>query len=226
MRPWVKVDAAETPGGAIVLWQRGDEFRIHIDGQDLMGSQMHGSEDALGAMGCDGLRPDARVLVGGLGMGFTLAAALGAVGPAATVVVAEANPVVVRWNEAHLGGLAGHPLRDPRVSLRVREVQAVWRDGPWDAILLDVDNGPDALSRPDNAGLYDATGLWMARSSLRKGGRLVVWSVSDDRAFTRRLRAAGFDVQQARVPAWPGSKRTHLLWIATVAAASRPAAGR
>jgi len=215
MRRWEQVARAPSAGGDLVLWRGGDEFKIRVGTIDLMGSREHGSEDELGRLGCEGLRPDARVLVGGLGLGFTLAAALATLGPRASVHVAEANAVIVDWNRAHLGHLAGDPLADPRVTLGIGDVGAAIRAARWDAILLDVDNGPEALSLPENAALYDATGLAIARAYLRPGGRLGVWSVRDDAAFTRRVRGAGFEVAQHRVSAWPGSGRKHVLWLAT-----------
>ncbi len=215
MQRWEQLAAVPSPGGSLALWRRGDEFRIRIGGLDLMGSREHGSEDELGRLGCAGLPPTARVLVGGLGLGFTLGSALANLGPGAAVEVAEANPVVLEWNRTLLGHLAGQPLADPRVTVFVGDVARRIRGARWDAILLDVDNGPEALSSPDNAGLYDATGLWTAAAALRPGGRLGVWSVRDDAAFTRRLHAAGFAATVSRVSAWPGSGRKHWLWMAS-----------
>jgi spermidine synthase len=215
MQRWERLAVAQSPGGELALWRRGAEFRIRVGAIDLMGSREHGSEDALGERGCAGLVSGARVLIGGLGMGFTLAAALRALPAGGTLEIAEASPVVVAWNREWLGDLAGRPLDDPRVELFEGDVARRIRGARWDAILLDVDNGPEALSSPENAGLYDETGLILAHAALRPGGRLGVWSVRDDARFTKRLRAVGFEPTVRRVAAWPGSGRQHWLWMAT-----------
>jgi spermidine synthase len=176
---------------------------IHADGKSLMSSRMHGSEQALATLGCRGLagRPEPRVLIGGLGMGFTLRAALDLLPSGASVVVAELVPAVAEWNRGPLGPLAGHPLRDPRVRLELCDVGAVLRASPgaFDAVLLDVDNGPSPLAASDNASLYDDHGIAAARAALRPGGTLAVWSAREDRGFEHRLRHAGFSVEVERV---------------------------
>ncbi len=221
MIPWEELDRQAIPGngGDLSLHRRGAEHAIRVDGQELMNSRLHASEDALGALACGRIagRPKAKVLVGGLGMGFTLAAALAHLGRDATVVVVELVPAVVTWNREHLGHLAGHPLRDPRVKVRVEDVGAVMRASPaaFDAILLDVDNGPEGLTRAGNDALYGRAGLAVARAALRQKGVLAVWSARPDPAFTRRLRAAGFRVDEQEVRARERKGAKHTIWLAT-----------
>jgi spermidine synthase len=204
MKPWELLGETRTPDGTLMaLTRRGGEYVIHADGKSLMSSRMHGSEQALATLGCRRLggRPEPRVLIGGLGMGFTLRAALDLLPPGASVVVAELVPAVAEWNRGPLGPLAGHPLRDRRVRLELCDVAATLRASPgaFDAVLLDVDNGPSALTARDNAGLYDDRGIAAARDALRPGGTLAVWSAREDRAFEHRLRHAGFSVEVERV---------------------------
>ncbi|MBK5296753.1 MAG: hypothetical protein JJE40_06300 [Vicinamibacteria bacterium] len=205
MKPWETLGQARTPDGAsMTLTRSGSEHVIRVDGQHLMSSRMHGSEEALAALACERARalPRPSVLVGGLGMGFTLRATLDLLPPDATVVVVELLPAVVVWNRSLLGDLAGHPLGDPRVEVEVADVAATLRAsaGRFDAVLLDVDNGPSAFTASDNDGLYDDQGLAAARAALTPGGVLAVWSAKDDRRFQQRLRRAGFrvEVRQAR----------------------------
>lgn len=200
MKPTEILGKARTPDGAMMTLSRcGDDHVIRVDGRNLMSSRMHGSEDALAVEACTRARalPRPRVLVGGLGMGFTLRATLDLLPPDATVVVVELLPAVVVWNRSLLGGLAGHPLADPRVEVVVADVGATLRDGggDFDAIMLDVDNGPSALTASENDGLYEQRGLVTARAALKPGGVLAVWSANDDRRFRQRLRAAGFTVE-------------------------------
>lgn len=221
MNRWVMVDSERVPGAGVMdLLQRADEFVIRVDGRELMSNREHGSEDALADLACDriGGRPDARVLVGGLGMGFTLARALSRVGPEARVVVAELVPAVVRWNRGPAGTAAGHPLTDPRAEVHAGDVGEAIRARPeaWDAILLDVDNGPAAISHPGNAWLYGWHGLDACRRALRPGGVLAVWSAAPDEGFTRRVRKAGFEVQV--VPVRSRGKKgghRHVVWVAS-----------
>jgi len=205
MKPWEILGQARTPDGAtMTLTRSGNEHVIRVDGQHLMSSRMHGSEDALAALACAQARVLARpkVLVGGLGMGFTLRATLDLLPPDARVVVVELLPAVVMWNRSLLGDLAGHPLGDPRVKIEVADVGAVMRasSGRFDAVILDVDNGPSAFTSMDNDGLYDEQGLAAARAALTPAGVLAVWSAKDDRRFQERLRRSGFrvEVRQAR----------------------------
>jgi spermidine synthase len=182
-------------------------------------SRSHASEEALARLGsAPHVRtPKARVLVGGLGMGFTLRAALDALRPDANVIVGELVPDVVAWNREHLGHLANHPLGDPRVRIQMGDVARTIRDAaqPWHAILLDVDNGPDAFTTPANAALYGLKGLLAIRKMLVSGGTLAVWSVENDPRFTDRLRGAGFAVDRQFVQARQTGKVKHVIWVAT-----------
>jgi spermidine synthase len=193
-----------TPDGTdMKLTRRGNEYIILANGQSLMSSRMHGSEEALALFGCRRARTleEPRVLIGGLGMGFTLRATLDLLPRDAEVVVAELVAAVVDWNQGLLGPLAGHPLKDRRVRVDVRDVAATLRSGPaqFDAILLDVDNGPAAFASAGNSGLYNNGGLAAARAALKAGGILAVWSAREDRKFEQRLRYAGFHVEIERV---------------------------
>lgn len=172
------------------------------NGKSLMSSRMHGSEQALASLALRRMQvPDACVLVGGLGMGFTLRATLDLLPEDATVVVAELVPAVVEWNRGALGTLAGHPLRDARVRVNIGDVADTLQSSPggFDAVLLDVDNGPDAFTATTNARLYNDQGLAAARDALKPGGVLAVWSAWEDRRFEQRLRYAGFIVDIERV---------------------------
>jgi spermidine synthase len=222
MIPRTRIGTALIPGTDVEmqLYQSGELFSIKIPGRgDLMNSRMHGSEKALADLACEkvaGLKTP-RLLVGGLGMGFTLAAALKSVGPAAEVVVAELVPEVVEWNRTVIGAPAGHPLADPRSSVYVGDVADLIRQtaGGFDAVLMDVDNGPEALVRKDNDWLYSEAGLRATRRALRPGGVLAVWSASPDRAFSRRLSHVGFDVREHVVrPHRAGKGPRHTIWIA------------
>jgi spermidine synthase len=223
MIPWEVLGRAAAPGGSeLSLHRRGHEYVIRVDGKDLMGNRQHGSEDALGQLGCRGLETVARprVLIGGLGMGFSVRAALDVLGPQAELEVAELVPIVIAWNRGPLAALAGSPLSDPRVSVHQGDVVALITASRsrYDAILLDVDNGPAALTSPSNAQLYGAAGLARAMAALKPRGLLVVWSASDEPKFTATLTRAGFEVRQERVLArHNGSKRggkRHVLWLA------------
>jgi spermidine synthase len=220
MNPWQTLETAAAPDGKPVeLRRRGHEFLIRADGLDLMSSDDNGSSKALASLGLAALgRPATRVLVGGLGMGFTLRAALDLVGPSTQVEVAELVAAVAEWNAGPLGDVAGRPLDDPRASVYVGDVRdrMTAKAGPWDAILLDVDNGPDALAHAGNDRIYDASGLGRAHAALRPGGVLAVWSFSDDPAFTKRCRRAGFTTTVERVSASRrGRGRYHFIWVAT-----------
>lgn len=199
-------------------FREDDEFTIWIDGTELMSSRVHGSEEALAELAIArlGARSSAHLLVGGLGMGFTLARALALVSADAVVEVAELVPAVVDWNRDLLGHCAGHPLRDPRTRLFVGDVRDALSkgSGTFDAVMLDVDNGPEGLSRPGNDRLYDEPGLAALRAALRADGVLAVWSSRDDAAFDARLRGAGFSVQKHHVRArrTEGPRRT--IWVA------------
>jgi spermidine synthase len=203
------------------LYQSGELFSIKIPGRgDLMNSRVHGSEKALAELACENLLGNAspRLLIGGLGMGFTLAAALKILGPAAEVVTAELVPEVVTWNRTLLGAVAGNPLDDQRSSVFVGDVADLIRQEPagFDAILMDVDNGPEALIRRENNWLYSSAGLRATRAALRPRGVLAVWSASADRPFSKRLQQAGFGVREHTVrPHRAGKGPRHHIWIGT-----------
>ena len=207
--------------GELALYQHGDDFLIKVvGGQDLMSTRTHGSADALADLTCPEvagrIRP--RVLIGGLGVGFTLAAALRHLGPDAEVVVAELVPGVVEWNRGPVGEHAGHPLRDERVTVEEVDVSLLLRAGgpSFDAILLDVDNGPEGLTQKSNDWLYSKAGLNVTYRALRPKGVLGVWSAGSDRAFTKRLVAAGFEVDEVPVRAHGGKGARHLIWVARI----------
>ncbi len=222
MNPWILLDRSPIPGsgGELRLYQRGEEFSIAIaGGGELMSSRVHGSEEALAELACTHLagHPAPRLLIGGLGMGFTLAAALRHLPASADVLVAELLPAVVEWNRGVLGTLAGHPLDDERARVQVGDVGQLLRAHrrAFDAILLDVDNGPEGLTRRENDWLYSMTGLETAFDALQPGGVLTVWSAGGDPVFTERLRQAGFEVEAQRVRAFgPGKGARHTIWIA------------
>jgi spermidine synthase len=225
MRPWDLVDHEPVPDddGTLYLMSRGSEFAIHVDGNELMTNRQHGSEDALSDLACDRLDDldHAHILVGGLGMGFTLAAALRRVGPDARVTVAELLPAVVRWNREHTGKASGHPLRDPRAEVYVGDVGDLVERPPsrWSAILLDVDNGPRSLTRPNNGWLYTRDGLRAAKAALIDGGVLGIWSARPDDDLTDRLAETGFavDVIEHHEHGRPtrDGRGVHVLWMAT-----------
>lgn len=192
-----------TDGTVVKLMRRGDEYLILAGGAILMSSRMHGSEEALATLACRGMRrlKQATVLIGGLGMGFTLRATLDLLSPEATVVVAELVPAVVEWNRGPLGPLAGHPLKDKRVRVEIEDVAVTLRSrrGQFDAVLLDVDNGPAAFTASNNARLYDKRGIAAVHAALKSEGMLAVWAAREDRKFAERLREGGFNVQVQRV---------------------------
>ena len=202
MIAWELLDSTRVPGTQVEmsLHRRGDVFSIRVGGRELMNNWLYGVDCGLADAGCAALadRARARVLIGGLGMGFTLARALSQLGPQSEVVVAELVPAVVRWNQGVLGDLARHPLRDPRVRVAEEDVSNLIAESrcAWDAILLDVDNGPEGLAAESNDALYTLESLKAARAALRPGGVLAIWSQSDDRTFARRMRRAGFALRE------------------------------
>jgi spermidine synthase len=201
------------------LYRREDVFSIRIAGRgELMNSRVHGSEDALAEQTCARLADctSARLLIGGLGMGFTLAAALRVLGGQAQVLVAELVPAVVEWNRGVLGESAGHPLRDRRVSVRTGDVARIIAEAQqaYDAILLDVDNGPEGLTRRQNDWLYGIDGLNAAWAALRPQGVLAVWSAGPAADFLQRLRKTGFTVDEVRVHAHGTKGTRHVIWFA------------
>jgi spermidine synthase len=222
MKPWETIDTTTVDGTTLKLTRHDREFLILADAVPLMSSRTHGSEDALAMAGCRHARllPAPSVLVGGLGMGFTLRAALDLLPSAATVVVAELVPAVVAWNRGVLGPLAGHPLDDPRVRVVERDVADVLRAerGRFDAALLDIDNGPSALTSHRNTDLYTDRGIAWTRAALRPGGMLAVWSARPDRQFARRLRDGGFDVALEPVRGRLRGGPKHVIFVAQVPA--------
>ena len=221
MIPRILVDTVEIPGESkkLSLYRRGSEYSICIGTQELMNSRMNGSEKALATVACERLsnRSQANILIGGLGMGFTLASALNQIGSASKIVVAELVAGVIEWNRGPLAGLAGAPLEDNRVRLREINVWDVLLEKPetYDAIILDVDNGPAGLTRKDNDRLYNMEGLFTAFSALRPHGILAVWSAGQDHAFSKRLRKAGFEVDELRVRANGKRGARQIIWLAS-----------
>jgi spermidine synthase len=216
----VLIDTADIPGGGqLHLVCHGEDFEITFDNEQLMGSWDYRSEEALATLAFERLRgSDPRVLIGGLGMGFTLAAARSALPLSGTVVVAELVPKVVTWATGPLAHIFGDSLADPRVSLEIRDVHdvIVERSARFDAILLDVDNGPDALINLANERLYCNWGLRAAHSALRPGGLLAVWSAYPDRSFADRLQEAGFGVEEVVVdPDGSLQEPPHIIWLAS-----------
>lgn len=204
MKPFELLGQTTTPDGTVLkLVRRGDEYLILAGGAVLMSSRMHGSEEELARLACERARTlkQPSLLIGGLGMGFTLRATLDLLPPDAAVIVAELLPAVVEWNRGPLGPLAGHPLKDKRVCVETEDVAVTLgsRLGEFDAVLLDVDNGPAAFTASDNAGLYDERGIAAIRAALKRDGVLAVWAAREDRKFEQCLRDGGFDVQVHRV---------------------------
>src|SRR5688500_7886922 len=202
MQPRVLLAESLTPDGAPITLARegGGALVIRVAGVPLMASRVHGSEEAMAEVGCAHVRdePGARVLVGGLGMGFTLRATLDVLCEDAQVVVAELLPILVEWNRGPLAALADRPLDDPRVELLVTDVKTVLRSArrSFDAILLDVDNGPTAFTVESNAWLYGPRGLAAISNALRKDGRVVVWSSVSSPAFVKSLARAGLRAEE------------------------------
>lgn len=218
MIPWEHLATAAVPGdgGELRLMRRGTEYSIMAGSIELMNSRLSGSEEALATLAQERLAKVAapRVLIGGLGMGFTLRAALAAFGPKAKIVVAELVPAVVDWARGPLSGLYGDSLADKRGEIRQGDVAALIAEGGWDAILLDVDNGPQGLSRAGNDGLYSFNGLGVTKAALTAGGLLGVWSSSSDHGFTNRLKRAGYAVEEIGVRAHRGRGARHTIWMA------------
>ena len=221
MEPRELIDTAEVPNGPPLRLVRHDrDFIIMLDRNELMSTRMNGSEIALGAMTCERLRTPStsKILVGGYGMGYTLRAVLAAVGPEAKVTVAELVPGIIAWARGPLHTLTDGCLDDHRVAVMIGDVADVLATGAqsYDAILLDVDNGPEGATRKQNNGLYRKAGLTLARRALQPGGILAVWSAGPDTAFAHRLERAGFDVEEVRVAARSNGKGPrHTIWFAT-----------
>lgn len=217
MKPWETLASATGPDGATFsLHRRDEEYVIRVNGHVLMSTRQHHSEEAMAAPLRELQAKSPRVLIGGLGLGFTLRATLDLLPASAEVVVAELVPPIVEWNRGPLAEFARHPLADPRTTIVVSDVAEVIRQrhAPFDAILLDVDNGPFALSRSSNAWLYGEKGLRTIHQTLRPGGLLVVWSGAPDRAFEKRLHSASFAVETQTIGARAGSKgQAHTLFL-------------
>lgn len=221
VRPWVQLDVATVPGddGVLRLMQRGDQFSIMAGAIELMGNRLSNSEEVLASMTCARLagRPSPHMLIGGLGMGFTLRAALAALGPDARITIAELIPEVVAWARGPLADVHGDSLEDPRVTLHIGDVANLINPvrQRYDAILLDVDNGPEGLMRRANDDLYDSYGLREAHSALKPGGVLSVWSSVPHPDFVKRLNATGFTVEEHRPHARGAKGARHVVWLAT-----------
>jgi spermidine synthase len=222
MNPWIKIASTTVPGSDTVLSlsQRDNDFAIRISGVpgDLMSSRMYHSEEVLAELGCARLSTaeNARILIGGLGMGFTLAAALRTVPESAELIVAELIPDVIEWNRGPLGQCAGRPIEDGRTRVHLGDVADLLknRSEKFDAILLDVDNGPSAMTHSDNEWLYATGGIESIYDSLQPEGIVAIWSAGPDQLFTIRLKKAGFKVQLRTVRARPGKGSRHTIFVA------------
>jgi spermidine synthase len=228
MIPWLQIDVARVPGADVELrlMRRGAEFSMMLGANELMNSRLSGSEEALATLACRKIEAvkAPHLLIGGLGMGFTLRAALAVLGAEARITVAELVPAVIAWARGPMAELFGDSLSDPRTRVREADVVDVIRShaSSFDAILLDVDNGPEGLIRKANDALYDLRGLKTIRRALRPRGVLAVWSSGPNPAFTNRLRDAGFDVDEVALRAT--AKRSgarHVIWLATKSEGSR-----
>jgi spermidine synthase len=222
MIPWIQIDKTQVPGAEVELslMRRGTEFSMKLGQNELMNSRLSGSEEALATLSCRRIEGVKRphILIGGLGMGFTLRAALAVLGADARIIVAELVPSVIAWARGPMADLFGDSLSDPRAEIREADVADVIASSlsAFDAVLLDVDNGPEGLIRKANDALYDTKGLHAIRAALRPGGVLAVWSSGPNVAFTKRLRAADFEVNEVGVRAT--TKRSgahHVIWFAT-----------
>jgi spermidine synthase len=215
--PWVIVDAETAPSGTrLELARRGGEWEVRADRTTLMSNRQHGSEETMAQLALRAVPRASRILLGGLGLGYSLRATLDLLPPTGKVVLAELSPAVVRWNRTHLADLAGRPLDDPRVSLFEGDVRDCLRGRAvvYDAILLDVDNGPNSLVHEPNAGLYTRKGVQACFEALRAPGILVVWSLTRDEPYLRRLRGAGFAASEHLTPARPGGgRKKHVLLV-------------
>ena len=221
MIPRELIGEAEVPGGPpLRLFRRGSDFMIVLERNELMSTRMHGSEVALGTMACDRLagHKAPHLLIGGYGMGYTLRAVLGQLGPGAHVTLVELVPGIIDWARGPMAAVTAGCLDDPRVKLTMGDVGAsmAHSNAQYDAILLDVDNGPEGLTRAANDGLYSPQGLANAKQALRPGGILAVWSAAPDTAFGRQLERGGFSVETVKVRAREtGKGATHIIWFAT-----------
>lgn len=221
MIPLELLDTAPLPdGGELRLMQRGQDYMILFGRNELMSSRLRGSEEALATLSCERIRdrPKPKILIGGLGMGFTLRQAIKELPPRAGIVVGELVPKIVAWAKGPLAHIFGDCLDDPRVDVQIDDIHALIAeaDQGYDAILLDVDNGPDGLIHAENDRLYSKSGLRSAKAALTPGGVLAIWSAYPDNAFAQRLRTAGFDVEEMKVRGRGGKKGAHhIIWLAT-----------
>jgi spermidine synthase len=220
MIPWKEIDRAEVPGDVeeVVLRQRGSEFSIRTKNRELMNSRIHGSEEVLAELTCNRAgKSNLKILIGGLGMGYTLSAALKQSESNTLITVSELIPAVVKWNRKYIGHLAGKPIDNPRVTLKIEDVAKTIgkKELTWDVILLDVDNGPEGLTRKANDLLYNKSGLRASFLALCSKGILGIWSSGKNEAFTRRLKQSGFKVQTKTVEARKSKKGSkHTIWLA------------
>jgi len=231
MKPRLKLATTRTPdGGEMVLYRHDLDFLIEVDGQDLMNSRQHESELELARLGCAHLvdNPSPVVLIGGLGMGYTLRQTLDLLSSRAEVVVGELLETVVEWNREYFGSLNGQPLADPRVKLKTGDIVKLISEakGRFDAILLDIDNGPDALTYSGNNRLYGYEGMGACRRALRERGCLAIWSAAPSKDFEQLLLSCGFQVRRYRVPAYKGSKaKSRFVWVAAESRSQLPPGG-
>lgn len=217
MIPRSLLATAHIPGGGeLSLYARGGDFMIMLGSNELMSSRTSGSEEALALMTCERLRTSTpHLLIGGYGMGFTLRAALGALAPKARITIVELVPEIIEWARGPMAGLSAGCLEDPRVTLITGDVADEISGGRYDAILLDVDNGPDGLTAHTNDRLYSLSGLSSAKAALKPGGVLAIWSAAPDERFVRRLRHAGFKVEEKPVRAHANKGARHVIWFAS-----------
>lgn len=220
MKPRIKLAESATPdGGTLALFEHDGNFSIFLDGKELMHSMVTASESLLGSLGAERLDPRKknRVLIGGLGLGFTLKAVLESTGSNTTIEVAELLPAVIEWNRSHMQNLNGSLLDDPRVDVRNKDVAKLIREAApatYDAILLDVDNGPVAMVAENNSSLYSRSGIKSICSALKPGGRFIIWSASPDQKFEHRLQRAGLKMEAVRAKAHARAKRaSYLLYV-------------
>ncbi len=221
MKPRELLGTAQIPGGdELRLYKRDTDFIIALGANELMSSRLSGSEEALALLTCDRLTntETPHLLIGGYGMGFTLRAALARLGPQARFTVVELLPEIIEWARGPMAELTADCLDDPRVDLIMRDVSraiAATHERRYDAILLDVDNGPDGLTRADNDHIYSLLGLQEAKAALKPAGILAIWSAAPDERFARRLKHAGFQVEEVKVRAGRGGKGArHIIWFA------------
>lgn len=221
MKPTIKLGTTNTPdGGEMILYQHDHDFSIKINGHELMNSRQHESEMELARLGCAHLAGHTapRVLIGGLGMGYTLRQTLDMLGSDATVIVSELLPAVIEWNRDLLGGLNGQPLEDKRTEIVTGDIFQLLSQstGKFDAILLDIDNGPSAIVDSGNQRLYSPAGIQTCRRALRNKGCLAIWSGAPSKAFEQILMGCGFHVRRYKLNAYGGSsKKSLFVWVAS-----------